>query len=365
MLSSLLVATILAQAQPTINRALIESAVRPVLDEQRIPGVVVAVTRGDSVVLLEVFGVRDVATGAPLRANDLFLVGSITKQFTATLLAQLAERGALSLDDPVQKYLDRTGPLPDWTSLVTLRQLATHTSGVPREPVNRKDLPGSPSVMQPYSRAELYDGLRRTTLDAEPGARWSYSNLGYAILGEVIERASGQSYEALLRERVLTPLAMTNTGVTVTPSEERRFPSGYWPEDREPVARPRWVIGEVASFSGVHSSAGDLARFVAAQTSPAPGAALSAGLRRMLHTTDPDISVAPGRSMALSWFVESLPGGLRVIGGGGEVDSFSGAIAFLEHPRAGIVVLTNRGGDSGERLMRAVMTRVLPALAGG
>jgi CubicO group peptidase (beta-lactamase class C family) len=217
--------------------------------------------------------------------------------------------------------------------------------------------------MMPYSRAELYDGLRRTQLEAEPGTRWSYSNLGYAILGEAIGRASQTTYEALLREQILVPLGMTSTGITVPSADEARFPSGYWPEDATAIARPRWITGEVASFGGVFASARDLARFLIAQTATSSGSALSTAVRSVLHTPAADVTVAPGRAIGLGWFIESMPGGIRVIGGGGEIDSFSGAVAFLARPRAGIVVLTNKGGDSGEVLMRAVMMRALPLLA--
>lgn len=79
------------------------------------------------------------------------------------------------------------------------------------------------------------------------------SNLGFAILGEVVERVGGGSYESLLRKSVLTPLGLADTGVTITAEDEKRIPSGYW-VNREPVARPQWQMGEVVSFAGMHST---------------------------------------------------------------------------------------------------------------
>ena len=139
----------LLQGPSAINRALVEDAVQSQLKTQKLPGAVVAVAVEDSVVLVEGFGIRDLATGTPMRADDMFLIGSMTKLFTATLLAQLEEQGKLSLDDPVARYLDRTRPLPEWSRQVTVRQLANHTSGLPRDPVNRRNLPDSPGVMLP------------------------------------------------------------------------------------------------------------------------------------------------------------------------------------------------------------------------
>jgi D-alanyl-D-alanine-carboxypeptidase/D-alanyl-D-alanine-endopeptidase len=213
--------------------------------------------------------------------------------------------------------------------------------------------------MLPYSRAELYQGLAQTRLEAEPGARWSYSNLGYAVLGEVVERASGRSYEVMLKESLVTPLGLKDTGVAISPEDEKRIPSGYW-VGRELVARPRWQMGEVVSFAGMHSTARDLAQFLIAQTSTGTEAVLSPAVRAALHTPSRDVVVAPGRGISLGWFIESLPGGLRGIGGGGEVDSFSGTLAFFERPRIGIVVLTNRGASAGaEAVIREVMSKVL------
>ena len=185
---------------------------------------------------------------------------------------------------------------------------------------------------------------------------------GHTQIGEVVERASGRPYEAFLRDSVLAPIAMTDTGVAIRAEDEPRFPSGYW-VNREPIARPRWQMGEVVSFAGMHSTGRDLARFLIAQTAIGPGAPFSPGVRAALHTATPDVVVAPGRSIGLGWFIESMPGGLRGIGAGGEVDSFSSAMAFFERPRAGIVVLTNRGGgDGAESVIRAVMAKVLPIL---
>ena len=361
MLSTLAIVALL-QGPSTINRSLLEETVQSQLKTQKLPGAVVAVAVEDSVVLVEAFGARDLATGAPMRDDDIFLIGSMTKLFTATLLAQLEEQGKLSLDDPVAKHLDNTKPLPEWTRQVTVRQLANHTSGLPRDPVNRRNLPDSPGVMLPYSRTELYRGLAQTKLDAEPGARWSYSNLGYAVLGEVVESASGRPYETQLKESLLMPLGLKDTGITISPEDEKRIPSGYW-VDREPIARPRWQMGEVVSFAGMHSTARELAQFLIAQTATGPGATFSSTVRTTLQTASPGVVVAPGRSISLGWFIESLPGGLRAIGGGGEVDSFSGTLAFFERPRIGIVVLTNRGASAGaEGVIREVMTKVLTSV---
>jgi CubicO group peptidase (beta-lactamase class C family) len=353
------------QSPLQLDRATIEPVVRQTLDSLRIPGAVVAIAHGDSVVLLEAFGVRDVESGAPMRSDDRFLIGSLTKQFTATLLAQLAASGTLALDDPLAMHLDPAYPHPEWAQRVTLRQLATHTAGLPRNPVNRRDVPDSPGVMLPYSRTELYEGFTRTTLEAEPGSVRAYSNLGFAILGEVVARAAGSRYEVVLGDSLLVPLGLEDTAIADARADESRFPSGYWPRDERAIARPRWVFGEVTAFGGLYSTARDLARFLVAQTASGPGAPFPAGTRAVLHTPSPGVAATPGQAMALGWFVYSLPGGVTLVGGGGEVDSFSSAMGFVEAPRVAIVALTNRGGGSGEQVIRAVVQAVQPLLTSG
>ena len=360
-----LMAATLLQSPPQLDRATIEPVVRQTLESRRIPGAVVAIALADSVVLLEAFGVRDVESGAPMRAHDRFLIGSLTKLFTATLLAQLAASGSLALDEPLANHLDPAYAHPEWARRVTLRQLATHTAGLPRNPVNRRDLPDSPGVMLPFSRAELYEGLMRTTIEGEPGSRRAYSNLGFAILGEVVARGAGARYDVVLRDSLLVPLGLENTAIADAQADESRFPSGYWPDDERAIARPRWVFGEVTAFGGLYSTARDLARFLVAQTAGGPDAPLSAATRAVLHTPAPDVADAPGPGMTLGWFVYSLPGGVTLVGGGGEVDSFSSAMGFLAGPRVAIVVLTNRGGSSGEQVIRGVIQAVLPALTSG
>lgn len=351
--------------QPTSrapSRAEIERAVAPVLTSKKIPGTVIAIVHEDSVVFIEAFGVRDIATKSPMHVNDLFMIGSVTKQFTATMIAMLADEKRVSLDAPVARYLDARKPVPAWTSRVTLRQLANHTSGLDRNPANRRNRPNSPSVMLPYSRAQLYEGLAHTKLLSEPGTRWNYSNIGFALLGEVIERVTGQSYDTVLRARILKPLGMINTGVRAPSSMDRQFPSGYWTDEFPMIARPRWESGEVVAFAGMYSDARDLARLLSAQSRTGSGAPFSQWVRQAMQTVTVRLPGSDGARMSLAWFIDSLPQGRELHAAGGEVDSFSSSVAFSARGRAGLVVLVNRGGESAELIYNAVLPAFLKVL---
>ena len=143
----------------------------------------------------------------------------------------------------------------------TPRQLATHRAGLPRNPPNRRDRSALASVMEPYSLAELYEELAMTTLTFRSGTSWRYSNYGFAVLGHALERATDQSYEELLHEKLLTPLGMVDTKFSLTTEDLERFAAHYWPKAPR-VERQRWIFGEVCAFAGLASTVPDLARFV-------------------------------------------------------------------------------------------------------
>ncbi len=342
----------------TVDATAIRRHLAPVLAEHRIPGVVVGIVHGDQLVCTLALGHRDLESERVMAADTLFQIGSVTKSLTATLLGVLVDRGTVSFDDTLGERLPDAA-LPPPVAAITLRQLATHTSGLPRDPANRRNLPDSPSVMLPYSNAELVDALR--TAAVEPSDDAAYSNFGYGVLGHALARAAGVDYHELLREAVLQPLGMTDSGITPDEAQESRLATPYWPEDDPLVPRPRWQIGEVASFGGAFSSAADLARLVAAQYGPA--SLLDDATRTALQTPHEDARVA-GRRIAMGWFVDEVPGLGTLLGHGGEVDGYSAGVVALPGAHAGFVVLANTGGRAAERLIMTMMqhaTAWLPA----
>lgn len=360
-MNALLLSPLLALAPiQELDRAALAAVVEPWLAETGVPGAVVAVVTDGRPGVVAPFGLADVATDRPMTAETRFQVGSVTKPVTATLVALLADAGALAWDDPVGDHLDLDGPLAE----PTVRQLATHTSGLPRNPVNRRDLPDSPSVMLPMSLEELLRGLEETELERAPGEAWAYSNLGYAVLGALASEAADEPYDELVAGLVLEPLGMASSGVFLGDVPVPRLASCYWPEDEEVVARDPWRFGSACAFAGLVSTAGDLARFLAAQMDASDDALLTADARAALHTPRVTIDAERGRAMTPGWFVDPLPGGLRAIGHGGEVDGHSAVVVFLPDLRAGLVVLCNRGGDAAESLIRPLLGVALPRWTG-
>ena len=177
--------------------------------------------------VLEPAGTRIVArgpAGAPaFDAGTVFEIGSMTKVFTALLLADMALKGEIALDDPVEKYLPDGATMPVRNGkAITLRHLTMQNSGLPRLPDNMPYAdPEDPYA--DYTEQNLLDFLAGYELPRDPGAEYEYSNLGVGLLGHVLARAAGKDYETLLRERILDPLGMDDTAIALSPAMQARF----------------------------------------------------------------------------------------------------------------------------------------------
>ena len=170
--------------------------------EQRMPSVSACVFRDGEVIWERVLGVADVASARAATSNDVYRIGSITKTFTAVLIMQLVHAGRIDLEAPLRTYLPEAPVGP------TVRMALSHLTGVQREP------PGEIwESMQPPSREELIAGLEDAELVLRPGELWHYSNLVFALLGEIVMRVTGESYADVLQQRILDPLGLTRTSL--------------------------------------------------------------------------------------------------------------------------------------------------------
>ena len=202
------------------------------VDQKQLSGSVTLVGRADGVVSLEALGRRDVENDLPMRSDTLFRIASMTKPITAIGIMMLVDEGKLAVDDPVEKHLPEfrgqmlvaeqsgdTITLKKPSRPITLRDLLTHTSGLPGTP--------PPGLAELYAKrnhtlAEAVMAYSQRPLDFEPGSKWAYCNVGIDTLGRVIEVASGQSYETFLKERLFDPLGMADTTFYPTPEQLER-----------------------------------------------------------------------------------------------------------------------------------------------
>ena len=334
-----------------IRRILVER-----IDEQRRSvGIVVGV--------VEPGGRRVVAHGQ-LAADDrtevdgdtVFEIGSITKVFTAILLADLAGEGAVELETPVQRLLgpDVTVPTRNGAEIALLH-LTTHSSGLPRMPNNfRPADAGNPYA--DYTVAQLYEFLSSHELQRDIGAEVEYSNLGTGLLGHVLALSQETDYETLVSRRLLEPLGMSDTSITLSPSQQERLAGGHSVQLR-PVAN--WDLPTLAGAGALRSTVNDMLTFVE----------VNLGLRESplvdeigaTHAARRDFP-GPNMRIGLGWVIRS--GHDRELywhnGGTGGYRSFLG---FDLESQTGVVVLSNSGDsvdDLGFHLLEQRYRLVLP-----
>lgn len=202
-LSPLFVILLLLAAPLAAHADKVDDYVQATMKRQHIPGLSLAVVKDGKVIKAKGYGVANVELNAPATPNTVYKLASISKQFVATGIMLLVEDGKVSLDDKITKYLDG---LPDACRDITVRQLLSHTSGLVRE------VPGW-SPLREFTDAEIVKAVHQASLVFQPGAKWQYCNLGYFLLGMIIQKASGKTWGAFLKERVFDPLDMTATRV--------------------------------------------------------------------------------------------------------------------------------------------------------
>ena len=274
------------------------------------------------------------SSGKGVDGESIFEIGSITKAFTNILLADMVQHGEVALNDPVSKYLPASVKVPSRGGKeITLLDLATASSGLPSLPSNMspKD-PGNPYA--DYTVAQIYDFLSSHELRRDPGALYEYSNLGMGLLGHALALRAGKSYEQLLTERVLDPLGMRDTRITLSPSMARRFAI---PHDGDlDVAKP-WDIPTMAGAGALRSSARDMLRLVDALTNRDKGplaAAISMAIEPLRPTTTPNMRIA------LGWHVREV-NGQRIVWHNGGTGGFRTFLGFNPATGANVVVLSN------------------------
>jgi serine-type D-Ala-D-Ala carboxypeptidase/endopeptidase len=283
---------------------------RPLVADGTVPGLVYAVVTPAG----QATGHLSRSGSQPLGPHVLLEIGSVTKVFTALLLADMAERHEVQLDDPIARHLPpavaQACPAAD---RITLRQLATHTSGLPRLPRNLVPLmlrhPADPYAG--YSTEHLYRALRKASNPAP--AAYLYSNYGFGLLGHLLSHTAGRPYAELLAQRITGPLGLTETMIGV--------PDGYTAATGHRRGRPtaRWRQDALAGAGALNSTAADLARFLSASLHPE-----ATGVRPAIEAIQ---HPAEGRQTGLGWHIRS-PAGRPVLWHNGATGGFSAMLAL-------------------------------------
>jgi D-alanyl-D-alanine-carboxypeptidase/D-alanyl-D-alanine-endopeptidase len=329
-----------AAAATMPDDAAIRDVIKPRVDSGRSVGIVAGVLDHGT---RRVVAYGSSGSSRPLDGDTVFEIGSITKVFTAALLADMVARHEVSLDDPISKYLppDVKAPTRNGRS-ITLVDLATQSSGLPRLPDNLapKD-PANPYA--DYTVEKLYDFLSRYELTRDVGERYEYSNLGVGLLGHLLARRAGTSYEGLLTKRILQPLGMRDTAITLSPSLKQRLAVGH---DGAGRAAPNWDLPTLAGAGALRSTVNDLLKFVDANASANANAnaggseadGLRAALRDAQRVRRP--TGMPNMDIGLAWHVFHKFG-VDLVWHNGGTGGYHSWLGFLPGMGVGAVVLSN------------------------
>jgi CubicO group peptidase (beta-lactamase class C family) len=323
------------------------------IDQQRqVIGIVVGVTEPNG---RRVVAYGNLANGDPrtLDGDTIFEIGSVSKVFTSLVLADMANRKEVALDDPAAKYVPEDVKMPERSGKsITLLDLSTHSSGLPPLPsnFNPKD-PLNPYA--DYSVDDLYQFLSSYTLSRDPGSEFEYSNLGGGLLGHLLAYRAGTDYESLIGTRITRPLGMPDTGITLSSSMKQRMATGH-NAMLAPVAN--WDLPTLAGAGALRSSANDMLTFLEAllgyKDSP-----LAPAMKAMLEVRRP----AGQTEIGLGWLIYSTDG-REIAWHNGGTGGFRSFVGYDPTERIGVVVLSNAGGvdDIGLHLLNPKLPLVNP-----
>lgn len=277
------------------------------------------------------YGKTALENGADVNENSVFEIGSISKVFTTILLADQVLKGNMSLDDPISQYLTEDVKTPERNEkVITLKNLATHTSGLPRMPDNFRPVdPNNPFLG--YEAAQIYEFLSSYELTRDIGATYEYSNFGMGLLGHLLELQSGKKYEELVKERIASVYGMNDTGITFTPAMEAQLAKGH--ANGSEVSN--WDITGLAGAGAIRSTASDMLKFMTANMNDSHSP-LEEAMKLSHESAFKD--KATDFQIGLGWHYANEGSIAWHNGGTGGYRSFTG---FNKKDNTGVIVFTN------------------------
>jgi CubicO group peptidase (beta-lactamase class C family) len=308
--------------------ARLDQIVQSYVTEHKFMGTVL-VARGDQTIFNRAYGSANLEWDVPNTIATKFRLGSVTKQFTAASILLLEERGKLSVNDPVKKYMSDA---PAAWDKVTIFHLLTHTSGV----ADFTRFPDYPKI-EPFATtpAKLVALFRDKPLDFEPGEKWSYDNSGYVLLTYLIEKITGDSYEKFVRENIFAPLGMADTGYDSNSAIIPRRASGYSP-GRGGVENAGFIHMTIPQGAGaLYSTTGDLLKWEQG---------LFGG--KVLKAPSLEKMITPFKNNYAFGLMIETAGGHKKISHGGGIEGFNTELTYYPDDKLTVVALANLNGPA-------------------
>ncbi|HET7651247.1 MAG TPA: serine hydrolase [Gammaproteobacteria bacterium] len=324
-----MLASVPAVADSVLLPARVQQAAQARIRAGEYPALVIGVVAGSQ---SRVYSFGELADGKAPTGNSVFEIGSATKTFTGTLLAEAIEAGKLKFDEPVSTLLPGFRiPARDGKS-ITLGELATQFSGLPRLPTNMSPAdPGNPYA--DYTAAKLRDFLAAYVLPRDPGSAYEYSNLGFGLLGYALAQHAHADYGTLVSANILQPLGMRLSGVALTPAMRRNLAIGH-DETGKPVEN--WDLNALAGAGAIKSTGNDMLRYLEANM----GILKTPLTPAFTFAHQPQRAIGNGEQIGLAWMTQSGADG-KIIWHNGMTGGYASFIGFTADGRRGVVVLTN------------------------
>jgi D-alanyl-D-alanine carboxypeptidase len=339
--------------------ALLEHWLQYRVEEARLPGLSAGIVYDQELIWARGFGHADLELSTPALPDTLYRIASITKLFTSVAIMQLRDAGKLKLDDPITHYLGWFKirlRFPD-APLITIRHLLSHTSGLPRD----DSTPMWTDTRFP-ERATLISSLLDRETALAPDTRWKYSNLAFALLGEIVSTVTGEDYADYIHDHILMPLGMDATTVRTNDARVPRLATGYTRMDgngERTLAPFTDAQGYIPAFN-MASTVEDLARFVSAQFGTEQ-LFLKASTIKEMHRPQwlaDDWTWGNGLGFALRRY-----NGRTMVGHGGSVKGHNTGIEFCTAEKCGFIVLTNATSTNPIQYINGMIDMVAPAIA--
>jgi CubicO group peptidase (beta-lactamase class C family) len=335
-----------AQFEPVLDQA---------LKDHQVPGFVMTVVAEGKRVYTVTRGVRRLGGSEPLHERSLFHMASVTKPFVATAVMQLVEAGKVDLDQPVQRYLPYFRLKDPRAASITVRQMLSHTSGMP----DVEDYEWAKAVADEGALERYVRSLTDKELIAAPGERFQYSNMAFEVLGDLIAKVSGQTFEGYVKAHILAPLGMKDSTLLRAEADPKLTTTPHVLGDRLiPVVSPVYPYNRMhAPSSTLHSNLVDMSRWALAN--------LRRGEldgRRILKASSYDAmwkpTGDPKRPVAISWFQAENHGHRTISHGGGDV-GYRSLVLLLPDDGIALVMMVNSDALPGPDIANAAVNVIL------
>jgi len=311
--------------------------------EDNLGSISTTVFREDQIIWAKTFGKANFGNGVEADTNTIYRAASISKTVAAFLMMLLVQEGTISLSDPIEKFLPEIASVQNTqildTNRITFRHLASHTSGLSREP-NLVDAASGP--IEEWE-GKVLSSISSTRLNTVPGEKYAYSNIGYGILGLALSRASGKPFIELVHEMVFEPLNMHNSFFIIPEGSDSKVATGYkWHPFTGKVDDQKSQLehagrGYKVPNGGIYSTPNDLARFLMAHI--VNGGLLSKELMEKMHTIQTPESNKYGYGFC--FYIRNNDNGIKMIEHDGGVTGYNAYMVFSPDSKIGVILMRN------------------------